>query len=120
MITQRVSGFFILCALCVGCAHVSPVVTEKLIQEKLGFLEDGMTRQDEVLLRFGIPSAWFQGEKILTYRMMFDDDDGLVVVTRELDANDPRIAEWNRAEYSLVLAFNDDYVLQKHNLVKVR
>jgi hypothetical protein len=119
MIAQRVSTIFITCVLYVGCAHDVPLVKEQLAEERLGPLEDGTTKMDEVLLRFGIPSAWFQGEKILTYRMMLDDDE-LVVVTRELDGNDPRISQWKLAEYSLVLVFNDDHVLQKHSLVKVR
>ncbi len=83
-------------------------------------MEDGQTKKADVLLRLGIPSAQFEGEKILTYRLVLDDDEGFLVVSREVDFMDPRLSGWWRAEYNLVLLFDERHILQKHSLLKIR
>jgi hypothetical protein len=59
-------------------------------------------------MRLGSPSAQFEGERILTYRL-----------TREL-APTRETTSWNAAWYSLVLVFDPAHVLQRHRLVEVR
>jgi hypothetical protein len=39
----------------------------------LSYLEDGRTTRDEVVSRLGAPSAQFEGERILTYRLALGD-----------------------------------------------
>ena len=107
--------------LLIGCAAEELRVADPKVEQKwLSFLEDGQTKKADVLLRLGIPSAQFEGEKILTYRLVLDDDEGFLVVSREVDSQDPRLSAWWRAEYNLVLIFDERHILQKHSLLKIR
>ena len=113
--------YLLLAYLIIGCAHNNPTIVSHDSQPAgIEFLEDGRTKKEDVLIKLGIPSAQFEGELILTYRMMLDEKEGLLVVTRELDRKDPRLAQWRDAEYNLVLVFDEQHILQKHSLIKVR
>jgi len=80
----------------------------------LPFLQDGSSTKEELLLKLGEPSARFEGERILTYRMADSEKEGLAVAS-------PRgIGGWETARYSLVLVFDDRQILKKHHLVRVR
>ncbi len=104
-----------------GCATPTLQVVPQDIDTKwLAYLEEGKTTKEDVLLRLGLPAAQFEGERILTYRMMLSDEEGLVVVSRELSSSDPRLSQWARAEYSLVLVFNERHILQRHSLLRVK
>ena len=77
-------------------------------------------RKIDVLLRFGAPSTEFEDGRILTYRLVVPEDGEPQVVAREVSLDDPRIAHWREAQYSLVLVFGDDHVLAQHALIRVR
>lgn len=79
-------------------------------QQLLDFIQDDKTTREEVLLRLGEPSATFQNERILTYRVD-QDDGGYIVVSK---------SESFSAKFSLVLSFDEDGVLRRHSLVRVK
>jgi hypothetical protein len=113
-------GFLILLPLS-GCAETKlHTVDDSMLQQQLAPLEDGKTTKQEILLKFGIPSAQFEGERIFTYRLRFKQNDNrFEVISKEVDRRDPRFAEWMQTEYNLVLVFDDKHVLQKHNMLRI-
>lgn len=113
-------GFLILLLLS-GCAETKlQTLDDSVLQQQLALLEDGKTTKQDILLRFGIPSAQFEGERILTYRLRFNQKENrFEVISREVDRRDPRFAEWMQTEYNLVLVFDDKHVLQKHSMLRV-
>jgi len=113
-------GFLILLLLS-GCAETKLQTLDDLaLQQQLALLEDGKTTKQDILLKFGIPSYQFEGERILTYRLRFNQKENrFEVISREVDRRDPRFAEWMQTEYNLVLVFDDKHVLQKHSMLRV-
>ena len=97
-----------------GCAtptHAIPGASPDL----LVFLQDGATARADIVLRLGQPSAKLEQEKILTFRLGQDPKQGFYIIrTRE-----GQQWQWESVRYSLVLIFNAEGVLQKHNLVLV-
>ena len=118
----RVIVYFLFAFLLEGCAGHLQTVDTSVQQTQLPFLVVGKTRMEEVLLNLGIPSAQFQGDRILTYRMRLGGKrkKGFVVVAREFTSAAPRTLEWQLAEYDLVLVFDNRHVLQKHSLIKLK
>ncbi len=80
----------------------------------LSFLTDGTTTRDDAMLRLGQPSATFQSEHILTYRLGYHEESGYFVETPST------ISQWNYVRYSLVLVFDANGTLLKHSLVTVQ
>jgi outer membrane protein assembly factor BamE (lipoprotein component of BamABCDE complex) len=114
------TGFLILLLLS-GCAETKlQTLDDSVLQQQLALLEDGKTTKQDILLKFGIPSLQFEGERILTYRLRFNQKENrFEVISREVDRLDPRFAEWMRTEYNLVLVFDDKHILQKHSMLRV-
>jgi len=112
---------YLLLPLLVGCA-TSPLAekTAEKSAEKtfLESLEDGKTSKQMVILKLGQPSATFEGERILTYRIG-KDDYGFFVLDR-LTGEFVRNVSWTGTKFSLVLIFDENNVLQKHSMVPVR
>ncbi len=65
-----------------GCApeQVAKIAADAKERELLAFLVDGKTRKEEVLTRLGLPTGTFEGERILTYRMMLHSEKGFVPI----------------------------------------
>ncbi len=80
----------------------------------LSFLVDGTTTRDDAMLRLGQPSATFQSEHILTYRLGYHEESGYFVETPSA------LSQWNYVRYSLVLVFDANGTLLKHSLVTVQ
>lgn len=80
----------------------------------LEFLQPGSTSRQEAIVRLGQPSAAFEGESILTYRVGEDNKQGRYIVTPKA------LLQWQEVRYSLVLIFDGNGVLQKKSLVDVR
>lgn len=97
-------------AVTAGCA-TSP---QSAREDMLGFLHQGQTTREEVLLKLGQPSASFEKERIFTYRMDGNGGDGPHVV------NPRALMPWGPARYSLVIVFNTNGVFEKQSLVKVK
>ncbi len=79
--------------------------------ELLAFLKDGSTTREDVYLQLAEPSATFEGGRILTY-LLDQDQRGYVLMRRREKA-------WN-GRFSLVLAFDEQGVLRRHSLVRIR
>jgi hypothetical protein len=109
--------------LLVGCSSARPVPVDTS-RAWLPFLRDGTTTAEEVLLELGIPTAQFEGERILTYRVTIRDDGKVFPVTRRLKLSwneDPRLSAWpESAVANLVLVFDERHVLARHRLIEVR
>src|SRR5256885_1516328 len=102
-----------------GCAsrlHPTPATEQELGQGPLAFLRDGSTTKEEVILHLGAPAAVFESEKILTYRFRHTREEGMRVLGKESHPYET----WDAVQYSLVLVFDAQQVLQKHNLVLVK
>jgi outer membrane protein assembly factor BamE (lipoprotein component of BamABCDE complex) len=112
---------FLILLLASGCAETKlHTVDDFMVQQQLGLLEDGKTTKQEILLKFGIPSAQFEGERILTYRLRYiQDQNRFEVASREVDRRDPRFAQWGWTEYNLVLVFDEKHILQKHSMLRI-
>lgn len=92
-----------------GCSTPIPGATPEL----LSFLQTGQTTREQVLLKLGQPSAAFEQERILTYRIGEDPRQGRYVVS-------PKAAlPWQQVRYSLVLVFDAQGRLEKQSLVTV-
>ena len=113
-------GFLILLVLS-GCAETKlQTLDDSVLQQQLALLEDGKTTKQDILLKFGIPSSQFEGERIFTYRLRFNQNENrFEVISREVDRRDPRFAEWVQTEYNLVLVFDEKHILQKHSMLRI-
>jgi hypothetical protein len=78
----------------------------------LDFINDGETSRTNVILSLGQPSATFEDEHILTYRIGGSRETGYFV--RDAPGT------WYETSFSLVLVFDADGTLQSHSMVKVR
>lgn len=95
-----------------GCAE--PALIPGAKADLLAFLKEGHTRREEAILTLGQPSATFEKERILTYRVGHDDKQGYYIISpRELQP-------WANVRYSLVLVFDEKAVLSAYRLVPVQ
>lgn len=102
-----------------GCATPQIQTADPLLllkSELLAFIADGSTTREEVLLRLGIPSSQFEGEKILLYQLRSGQDGKWHLVAPEINAH-TGLRQWREGTGSLVLIFNAAGVLRKHSLV---
>jgi hypothetical protein len=95
----------------VGCAAAKiPGASPDL----LSLLRPGTTTRQEVLLTLGQPSASFEQERILTYRVGRDPEQGYYIVAASL------LQPWQRVRYSMVLVFDARGVLERYSLVPLQ
>ncbi|MDP2240976.1 MAG: hypothetical protein Q8K18_12550 [Burkholderiales bacterium] len=98
--------FAIFCLVLTACA-TEPVGRKDL----LTFLNDGVSRREEVFLKLGEPSAQYEGSRILAYRLRKDAGGHILVGRRD---------NWAGVHYNLMLVFDADGVLIRHSVVEVR
>jgi|GEM_PF-1320003 len=100
---------------CVRSPVLQPAKPELLREGPLGFLQDGKTSREEVLLQLGTPMAQFEGERILTYAFTHGPKGEWLRIGRW----DPREGRYYYlpGTCSLVLVFGTDGVLTRHSLV---
>lgn len=85
-----------------------PPAADVLSRRDLAYLVDGSTTREQALLRLGLPSRSFEGERILLFRLGWTEREGLAPVA------------WHSAAlagYDLVLVFDAQGVLARHALV---
>jgi hypothetical protein len=119
---QFISSLLLMIALLSSCAtpRVHPMDTRLLFHsELLGFVRDGTTTREEVLLKLGIPSAQFEGEKILTYQLRVDQAGKWHLVAPQINAV-TGLRQWREETCSLVLVFDAEGVLRKHSLIEAK
>jgi hypothetical protein len=65
-------GLVLACTfLLTGCASVIAQLEPQLVSERLPFVQDGKTSNEEVLRRLGEPDNRYEGGRILTYKMCY-------------------------------------------------
>jgi hypothetical protein len=77
----------------------------------LDFLEEGVTRKADVIRRLGDPSAIYDDSRTMTYRLA-QDDKGWIVR--------PKSVGWHGIVSNLVVVFDDQDILKRHSLVRIR
>jgi hypothetical protein len=102
----------ILGLLLAGCASMPPAR-----KDLLDFLRPGQTTREEVILRLGQPSGTFERERILTYRVGQLGDEGYYLVSPRSLA--PEGTPFHAERFSLVIVFDAQGRLEKHQLVRV-
>lgn len=120
MLLSKGIVFFLFAFLLTG--YPGQVIANESIQQKwLPFIEDGKTTKEEVVLKLGIPSGQFEGERILVYKMSFVEKEGFKVVSRYINIySNPRFHGRDISEYNLVLVFDKRNVLQRHSLLSIK
>ena len=114
----RAPFFVFLLNLGLGLSCVGPAVMQEKTRvfetELLSSFQDGRTTRQDVLLRFGTPSASFEGGRILTF-------DFVVNISGEWQrVGNAVVSEWLYplpSTSSLVLVFGPDDRLLRHRLV---
>lgn len=101
----------LLSAVLSSCATSNQLQGDPALFE---FLHDGTTTRDEVMLKLGQPSATYQSERIVTYRVGETGPKSYFIETPSSSL------QWQRVTYSLVLIFDAGNTLQKHSLVPVQ
>lgn len=99
-----------------GCATTPPPLTGR--PDLLGFLADGKTAREEVIITLGQPSGRFENDRIFTYRLGYAPKNGAYYVV-EREALPSGWPTWKAAQSNLVLVFDGAGVLNQHSLVKV-
>lgn len=107
---------FALLVVTALAACSSPPTIPGARPDLLDFLTAGTTSREETVLRLGQPSSTLLGETVLTYRIGEDPKQGRFVIGNFAAAT----WQWREARYSLVLVFDANGVLRKHNLVDVK
>ena len=88
-------------------------------KDLLTFLNHDPVTKQEVLAHLGEASATFEKNCVLTYRLK-SDKGGLSIqppTSRHIAYHN---AGWDGVDYELVLVFDENGVLQRHNLVSIR
>jgi hypothetical protein len=96
----------VVCVVLAACA-TAPVGRKDLLL----FLDDGVTRREDVQLKLGEPAAHYDGLRVLAYRLVKDDAGYVIVGQRN---------NWYGVQYNLMLVFDGDGVLRRHSLVEIR
>lgn len=80
----------------------------------LDFLDVGRTTRRETVLKLGQPSASFESDSILTYRIGHESEQGYYVISPKA------MLPWQHVRYSLVLVFDNNGILEKKSIVNVQ
>jgi len=117
-LSLTVQGLLLLSAF--GCSAPTLKVADAELEAKwLGFIKDGSTTKQDALLKLGLPSEHFEGERILVYRLMLFENKGFSNVSRYIKRYEPLLSEWPCGQFNLVLVFNDNHILIRHSLLKL-
>jgi hypothetical protein len=103
-----------------GCAsQTPPAKVTDIKQQYLSFVRDGSTTREHALLQLGLPSAQFEGERIMTWRLCYNGET-LFPIAAERAPDDPRYTMWRVPAYNLVLVFDARNLVQRHSFIEVR
>lgn len=104
----------LILALILGAAACATTTIPGASPRLLDFLNVGGTTRQETVLKLGQPSASFEGESILTYRIGDEPKQGYYIISPKA------MLPWQRVRFSLVLVFDQNGILQKKSLVDVQ
>ena len=119
MNTLKSMLFNMVCFCCIICFLTSCTATVENVERKqqnstlIKFLKNGHTKKREVIDSFGQPSRKFSHDRIFTYRIL-SDENGLWFISLTTSDN------WINVHHSLVLVFDDNNVLKKYSLIRIR
>ncbi len=96
-------SFFLLLivVLAFSCAPKRQVIDPQLEGERFGYLQDGKINRQEIIDRLGNPLHSYENERIVIYFGVYEESGGYV-------------------EYEIVLIFNENNILERHSVVRVR
>jgi len=98
-------GLFVLVA---GCASTPSAPADPNL---LAFLDSGRVTRADVTRHLGIPSATFEADHVVTYRLS-GGNAGYSLVSQSNG--------WESVDYGLVLLFDADDQLKRHALIDIR
>ena len=88
----------LIVVLACSCAPKRQVIDPQLEDERFGYLQDGKTNRQEIIYRLGNPLHSYENGRIVIYSWFDEEQKG----------------------YDIVLVFNEDNVLERHSVVRVR
>lgn len=102
---SKVMALFLLFVLETAC---SPTLGRV---DLLDFIKDGKTTREDVYLSLGEPSGFYEGGRIVSFRLGRDDGGDYVV---------GKGTGFTGVVTNLVMVFNEQGVLTRHSLVQVK
>jgi hypothetical protein len=90
--------FLFIVILAFSCATARRVIDPQLESERFEYLQDGKTKRQEIIDRLGHPGHSYENGRIVIYSWFDKEAKG----------------------YDIVLVFNEDNVLERHSVVRVR
>ena len=115
---MRFSARLALAAILISALLTGCVTPPNARKDLLAFFETGRTTREEVLLKLGQPSGSFEQDRILTYRIGQYGEEGYFIVSPKV-VYTAQAANWQNVHFSLVIVFDEQGRLRKHELVKV-
>jgi len=109
----------LLCMLSALSASASPPSTQAQARpdkDLLAFIADKHVTRDEVVAHLGQPHASFENDSVIAYRLG-QSDGGYYVVSAPQKKTE---LDWQGVDYDLMLHFDDQGILQEHNLIAIR
>jgi hypothetical protein len=105
-----------------GCSNKLYVADSDFESKYIPFIKDNAIQRDDVILQLGEPSWLFENGRIFTYRLFIDEKGRLKPINVGNEKKDSTLAYayiYGPKQYSLVLIFNSNNLLQKHSLVRL-
>jgi hypothetical protein len=90
--------FLFIVIFAFSCAPARQVIDPQLESERFEYLQDGKTNRQEIIDRLGHPRHNYENGRIVIYSWFDEESKG----------------------YDIVLVFNEDNVLERHSVVRVR
>lgn len=101
---------FLLCLGTAACESVRAPPAAEAEKDLLGFLQQGLTKRQEVTESLGEPTYSFEDGRILAYRLAYSSERKLVTL--------PYLQHFVMADYELILVFDDRARLSKYKLTE--
>ena len=115
---MRISAKLALAAILIAALLAGCATPPNAWKDLLAFLEAGRTTREEVLLRLGQPSGSFEQERVLTYRIGQYGEQGYFIISPKV-VLPAQGASWQNVNFSLVIVFDEQGRLQRHELIRV-
>jgi len=109
-------GILVLAEGCEPTPRIQMADPKVLLNSELSFIQDGVITREQVVLKLGVPSAQFEGERIMIYQLYADNYRKWQLATPMIN-NFNGLRMWGPETCSLVLVFGTDGVLSRHSLV---
>jgi len=106
--------FLVACCLSLFLMMASYATTSSGKQDLLVFLDHEPVTEEDVLAHLGAASASFERDRVLSYRLHRDKSGYLI------QAMGPHDSCWAGVNYDLVMVFDANWIMQRHNLVAIR